>query len=90
MSHTRWESPLPELLLGSLKWKLPRARGKAMRNRAPLTIQLAVLTSTPELTATVGLYPSCWKNLTRVASTAIDPPARATKVSDSSRASVRP
>ena len=61
-----------------------------MRNRAPFTIQLAVQTSTPELTATVAVYPSCWKNLTRVARTAIEPPARATKVSASSRASVRP
>ena len=89
MSQTRWESPLLSLE-GSLKLKFPRARGRAIRNSAPLTIQLAVDTSTPELTATVPLYPSCWKNRTRVASTAIDPPARATKVSDSSRASVRP
>ncbi len=91
MSHTRWE--LDELLSldgVSLKWRLPMARGRAMRNSAPFTIQLAVLTSTPELTATVGVYPSCWKNRTRVARTAIDPPARATKVSDSSRATVRP
>ena len=91
MSQTRWEFPLSvDVLDGSLKWSCPMARGRAMRNRAPLTIQLAVLTSTPELTATVGVYPSCWKNRTRVARTAIEPPARATKVSASSRASVRP
>jgi hypothetical protein len=89
MSHTRWALPLLSLS-GSLKWRLPRANGRAMRNSPPFTIQLAVLTSTPELTAMVGVYPSCWKNLTRVASTAIEPPARPTKVSDSSRATVRP
>ena len=38
---------------GGCRWPT----GRAMRNRAPLTIQLAVLTSTPELTATVGAVP---------------------------------
>ena len=91
MIQTRWELLLLLSLDGVVsKWRFPMARGRAIRKSAPLTIQLAVLTSTPELTATVGVYPSCWKKRTRVASTAIDPPARATKVSDSSRASVRP
>ena len=32
-----------------------------MMNNTPLTIQLAVLTSTPELTATVASNPCFWK-----------------------------
>ena len=91
MSQTRLEfDELPSLDGVDSKCRFPMAKGRAMRKSAPFTIQLAVLTSTPELTATVGVYPSCWKKRTRVARTAIDPPASATKVSDSSRATVRP
>src|SRR5664280_2326515 len=44
MSQTSFESLLEPLLVGDeLKWRLPYARGRAMRKRAPLTIQLAVL-----------------------------------------------
>src|SRR5664280_2369620 len=69
MSQTSFESLLEPLLVGDeLKWRLPYARGRAMRKRAPLTIQLAVLTSTPDVTAVVASYPSCWKNRTLVAS----------------------
>ena len=53
MSHTSCAS---SLLLdeGSEKCSLPMAIGSAIRNSAPLTIQLAVLTRTPELTAMVA------------------------------------
>ena len=39
---------------GVAKWNCERAIGMAMRNRAPLTIQLAVEMRTPELTARVA------------------------------------
>ena len=75
MSQTRWPSVLgrnrPRCWSGDEpKWNCDRAMGMAMRNRPPLTIQLAVEISTPELTASVASYPCCWKNRTRVASDA--------------------
>src|ERR1700722_9408260 len=56
MSHTNWAWSLP-LEDGSEKCRLLHAIGRAIKNSAPLTIQLAVLTIAPELTATVASYP---------------------------------
>jgi len=57
----------PDEFDGDSKCIWPMARGSAMRNSAPFTIQLAVLTSTPSSPPPVGVSPSCWKNRTLVA-----------------------
>jgi len=51
ISHTVWLEP--EVGDWS-KWSDPAAKGSAIRKRTPFTIQLAVDTKTPELTASVA------------------------------------
>ena len=71
-------------------WKDPAAKGKAIRNSRPLTVQLAVVAIAPALTAAAASYPWRWKNLTRTAKTATSPPTSAVKVFDVSSATQRP
>ena len=54
MSQTSPELPTPDELGALWKWRCEMASGRAIRKRAPFTIQLAVLHSTPELTARVA------------------------------------
>src|SRR5271165_164568 len=71
-------------------WKDPAAKGMAIRNSRPLTVQLAVVAMAPALTAAAASYPCRWKNLTRTAKTATSPPTSAVKVFDVSSATHRP
>ena len=60
-----------------------------MRNRPPLTTQLAELATAPELTAAAASEPCFWKNRTRMARGPMGT-ARATKLFDTSSARTRP